>query len=54
MLKALDIYRKILPPDHEDLAELYEDTGWIYSSLGEEEKYLEYRLKAQNIREKIT
>ena len=45
-LKALEIWEKVLPSDHPDLATLYANIGYTYGKLGEHKKELKYRLKA--------
>ena len=52
-LKALEIRKKVLPPDHPDLAVSYNNVGTTYGKLGNHAKALEYLRKALEIREKV-
>ena len=52
-LKALEIYEKVLPPDHPDLAISYGNVGTTYGDLGDHNKALEFILKALEIHKKV-
>ena len=52
-LKALEIWEKVLPPDHPHLAVSYNNVGLTYGDLGDHSKALEFKLKALEIFEKV-
>jgi len=52
-IKANDIYEKILPPDHPNLATSYDNLSLIYRDMRNHLKALEFQLKAIEIREKV-
>ena len=52
-LKALEIWEKVLPPDHPDLAASYNNVGSTYGNLSDHRKALEFKLKALEIRKKV-
>ena len=53
LLKALEIQKKVLPPDHPHLASSYNNVGLTYGNLGDHSKALEFKLKALAICEKV-
>ncbi len=52
-LKTVDIFKKILDPQHSFLATSYNNLSTIYHDQGQLEKALEYQLKATETRKKI-
>ena len=50
--KSLEIYHKILPPNHIRLAAPYNNIGLVYGNMGEYSKSLSYYERAHEIREK--
>ena len=52
-LNALEIFKKVLPTDHPDLASSYNNVGCTYDELGKHEDALEHQLKALEIRKKV-
>lgn len=52
-LYVVNIWEKVLPPEHLNLATPYNDLASAYSSLGEHQKSLDYNQKALAIYEKI-
>ncbi|OMJ65817.1 hypothetical protein SteCoe_37575 [Stentor coeruleus] len=51
--KCKNIWKKVLKPDHPDLAAIYNSLGSLYSELNENEKALEHYEKCKNIWEKV-
>lgn len=51
--KALAIRKKVLPPEHPNLASSYNNVGMTYGQLGRHRKELVYELKALEIQEKV-
>ena len=52
-LKALEIWEKVLPPDHPSLAASCNNVGTTYGDLGDHSKALEFKLKDLEICEKV-
>ena len=52
-LKSIEIFEKILSPDHPDLATSYNNIAETYRAIGDLPKSLEYGLKSMKIWEKI-
>ena len=52
-LKALEIWERVLPPEHPDLARSYNNVCATYYALGDHKQALEYKLKALEIRERV-
>jgi hypothetical protein len=50
--KAVEIDKKILPPNHPDLAMSYNNIGSVYDSMGEYSKAFSFHTKALEIRQK--
>ena len=53
MLKALEIRKNVLPPEHPDLATSYNNVGITYAYMEDFPKAVEYVEKALAIREKV-
>ena len=52
-LKALEIWERVLPPEHPDLATSYNNVGVTYDELGDHNQALAYKLKALAICERV-
>jgi tetratricopeptide (TPR) repeat protein len=52
-MKALTIWKEVLPENHPDLALSYNNVGFAYCELGDHKKQLEFRMKALTIREDL-
>ena len=52
-MKVLAIREKVLPENHPDIAEIYNNVGYAYGELGDHKKKLEYCLKALAILKKM-
>ena len=50
--KALDIYQRILPPNHPDFAQSYNNIGLVFGNMGEYSKALTFYEKALEIYQK--
>jgi tetratricopeptide (TPR) repeat protein len=49
--KSLQIRKKLLPPDHPDLAKCYNNIGNVYGKIGERQKALSFYEKALQIKQ---
>ena len=52
-MKVLAIREKVLPENHPDIAEIYNNIGCVYDKLGNHKQALEYLKKALTIRIKV-
>jgi len=50
--KSLEIYQRTLPPNHPDLAVCYNNTGFLYETMGEYSKALSFYEKSLEILQK--